>query len=199
MLSYAIKMSTTLTPYDVCAKAKKAQKRLPKLEPIIMQDSLSAYWSYHYACNVIKGRWPEAEPNIMQNAQYAYWYARYIMQERWLEAELVIAQDAEYAYLYTLHIIKGRWLEAEPNIMKNTWYACCYALDVIKDRWLEAEEIIAQSDTCTQRYTNEFFEEHTVTKDQIGTLMWTHINPLGYFAPASLFENKVSLLDMVIE
>ena len=46
-----------------------------------------------YALHVIKGRWPEAEP--------------------------VIQQDAEYAYLYALNVIEGRWPEAESTIVKS--------------------------------------------------------------------------------
>lgn len=46
----------------------------------------SEYASY-YARYIIKGRWPEAEPNIMKNPKGAYAYARYVIGRRWKEAE----------------------------------------------------------------------------------------------------------------
>ena len=51
--------------------------------------------SFFIARDVIKGRWPKAEPYIKDDARWAYNYAKYI--------------------------IKGRWPEAEPVIMKSIW------------------------------------------------------------------------------
>ena len=59
---------------DVRDKSKKFPKgRWPEAEPMIMQDII---YAYSYALNVIKGRWLEAEPYIMRDPQLAFYYAR---------------------------------------------------------------------------------------------------------------------------
>ena len=42
-----------------------------------------------YAADVIKGRWPEAESNIMKNPYAAVEYARDVIKGRWPEAESI--------------------------------------------------------------------------------------------------------------
>lgn len=184
-----------MTPYDVYMKATEAQKRLPELEPIIV---CNAYWACKYALNVIKGRWSEAEPAIVKCQNNAYCYARDVIKERWPEAEENIMQSIAYAYLYARDVIKGRWMEAEPVIIKEEAYLSHYAIYVIKGRWPEAEKSISMSEN-KRYYVETFFNEQVITKDQVGPLVWERMNLPGYFAPASLFEDKVSLLDMVIE
>jgi len=176
--------------------ARTAKKRIPELETIIMQD---AAYAMSYAQDVIQGRWLEAEPYIMQNVSYAYFYARNVIKRRWLEAEPYIMQDAEYAWLYARDVIQDRWLEAEPYIMHDACRACFYADQVIKGRWFEAEENIVTS-SLTNTYLLLFFSnEPAVTKNQVDIIQWERKNLQGYFAPASLFKNKVSLLDMMVE
>ena len=119
-----------------------------------------------------KERLPELEHIIMQSAGHAHYYARDIIEDRWLEAEPVIIQDAEWAYYY--------------------------ARDVIKGRWLEAEEIIAKSDYI-EYYTQRFFDEPVITKAQVDIIQWERKKQVGHFAPARLFQDNISLLDMVIE
>ena len=184
-----------MTAEQAYKKATRANKRLPKLELAIMQDT---YWSMCYAINVIKGRWLDTEQIILLDTYNAYFYARDIVQGRWLEAEPTIMQDAERAYLYARDIIQGRWLEAEPAIMKNSYVAYYYAKDILKKRWLEAESTIAKS-TWKTHYIKEFFDEPVITKEQVDIIKWYRKKLPGYFAPARLFEDKVSLLDMVIE
>ena len=72
---------------------------------------------------VIKGRWPEAEPIIMEDPNYAYLYAKDVIKGRWPEAEPTIKEYPQWACWYALNVIKGRWPEAEPTIRKNldTW------------------------------------------------------------------------------
>ena len=115
--------------------AKKANKRLPELESIILQDDYNANsnvnnffvcWSYYYALDVIKGRWEEAETIIAQNAYYAYCYARNVIKGRWEEAESAIATNADYAYLYAKYVVKGKWEEGETVIATQNYYLRCY-------------------------------------------------------------------------
>jgi len=98
--------------------------------------------AYNYVCEVIEGRWPEAEKTISKDPEYAYLYASEIIRGRWPEAEKTIAQDPEHAYHYARDIIEGRWPEAEKTISKDPEYAYLYACEVIKGRWPEAEKTI---------------------------------------------------------
>jgi len=160
-----------MTPYEAYLKSCEAQKRMPEHEPLIMQYAELSYW---YARDVIKGRWSEAEPVISESISSAYFYAR--------------------------DVIKGRWSEAEPMILKNARYAYHYACVVIQERWYEAEEIIAKS-VWKDDYLKQFFNEPVVAKDEVDIVLWQRKKAQGYFTPASLFDNKVSLslLDMMVE
>jgi len=68
----------------------------------------------------------------------------------------------------------------------------------MKERWYEVEEIIAQSKVKND-YITAFFNEPIVTKDQVDIIQWERKKLPGYFAPASLFEDKVSLLDVMVK
>ena len=78
----------------------------------ILENERGANAAYWYAEEVIKGRWPEAEGVIAQDAFSALRYASDIIKGRWPEAEAVIAQDANAALRYARDIIKGPWPEA---------------------------------------------------------------------------------------
>ena len=82
---------------------------------------------YWHAEEVIKGRWLEAEPIIMEDPTYACWYAKLIIKDRWPEAEPFIMKDPKYTYYYACEVIKDRWPEAEPIIMKkqDAWRGYC--------------------------------------------------------------------------
>lgn len=55
---------TAQQSYEICLQE---DKRNLELEPIILTN---AYWSYLYARDVIKGRWPESELIIKQDDWY---------------------------------------------------------------------------------------------------------------------------------
>jgi hypothetical protein len=112
------------------------------VSPRFLEDADEAFM---YASFVIKRRWPEGEPIIMQSPRQSYFYARDIIEGRWPEAEPYIMKDCKFAYFYAKEVIQGRWPEAEPYIMENEKIAYDYALDVIKGRWPEAEPIILNS------------------------------------------------------
>ncbi len=102
----------------------------------------SAYW---YAIDVIKGRWPEAEPTIMKDPEFAVNYADNVINGRWPEAEPWIMKSPKQSCYYARDVIKGRWPEAEPTIMQDPQWAFYYVCDMIKDRWPEAEPIMVQN------------------------------------------------------
>jgi len=66
-----------MTPPEAYRKARKLEKRIPELEPVISQD---AFYSYLYAKNIIKGKWGKAEPAISKDACYSYLYAREVIK-----------------------------------------------------------------------------------------------------------------------
>jgi len=71
--------------------------------------------AYEYALDVIKGRFPEGEAAIAQDANRAYSYARNILKGRFPEGEAIIAQDATLAYEYARNILKAPWPEGGIN------------------------------------------------------------------------------------
>lgn len=75
--------------------ARRAGKRVPKLEDVIAQDAKAAYMYAFY--NLKQNRWPEAEPTIAKDAWAATWYVKNILKQRWPEAEPTIKQyDANW-------------------------------------------------------------------------------------------------------
>ena len=103
--------------------AEKTNQRFRFGEHAISKDP---YYACYYAREIMKCRWPEAEPTIMKDSLYAYCYAKYVIKDRWLEAEPTIMKDPYFAYQYALYVIKSRWCEAEPYIMKKPYYWRCY-------------------------------------------------------------------------
>ena len=65
-----------MTPHEAYLKALAAGKRLPELEPIVLQD---VRYACFYAEDIIKGRWEKAEAIIATDDNCAYYYARYIL------------------------------------------------------------------------------------------------------------------------
>ena len=45
---------------------------------------------YFYARDIVKGRWPEAEPYIMEDPEWAHWYACNVIRGRWPLGSLII-------------------------------------------------------------------------------------------------------------
>jgi len=120
-------------------------------------------------------------------------------QKRMPELEPVILTDAGFSLLYARDVIHDRWPEAEPIIVEEAKLAYFYARDVIQGRWPEAEEIIAKSRWKYEYLKEFFFDEPAITKDEVGDFQWKRKKIPGYFAPASLFDNQTSLLDMMVK
>ena len=114
--------------------------------------------AFKYATNIIKGRWPEAEPYFMKSND-AYLYAKNIIKGRWPEAEPYIMKDAETAFKYATNIIKGRWPEAEHYIMKDAKAAFKYAQVLIEGRWREAEPYIMKDKFLAAKYVNRVIKD----------------------------------------
>ena len=53
------------------------------IESKVMTDP---QWAYRYAMDVLKQRWPEAEPTIRTDPAWAYWYAMDVMKLNEMQA-----------------------------------------------------------------------------------------------------------------
>jgi hypothetical protein len=75
------------------------------------------------AKHVIKGRFEQAEPAIMEDPHLALAYARDVIKGRWEDAEPIIMKQPYDAYNYAKKCMHGRWKDAEPYIQQNAhWW-----------------------------------------------------------------------------
>lgn len=123
--------------------------RWPEAEPIIIESPQAAYY---YARHILNGKWPEAEPIIMTNPNMAVKYAAEIIGGRWPEAEPSIIKDAHATFIYVQDVIKERWPEGEYSILKSSHLSFLYAVYFIGGRWPQAESIINMDPTVKNRY-----------------------------------------------
>ena len=59
-------------------------------------------------------------------ADFCLWYAREVIKDRWPAAEPIIIKDPWSACTYAKDVIKDRWPEAEPYIVKDPMWASEY-------------------------------------------------------------------------
>jgi len=138
-----------LSPYLPKIALHLKDKKHPDYAEAVMKSPRLAFG---YAQQVIKGRWPEAEPTIMKDPGYASYYASAVIGGRWPEAEPIIMNNPYFAEEYARDVIGGRWPEAEPIIMTDPQAAAAYAERVIRGRWREAEPIIMKDHLATHIY-----------------------------------------------
>lgn len=100
----------------------KTAERNPKYEKLL---KIHPVYAAQYAQDVLKGRFIEAEPYIIQDPQVAYYYFQHIMTPigtdpvRWPEAEASFATVPKIAYDYAVHVIDDRWPEGESAIKQD--------------------------------------------------------------------------------
>jgi hypothetical protein len=131
--------------------------RWPEGEAVLLHNG-DTESLFAYAEDIVKGRWPEAEPIIIKDPEYAYLYARSVIKGRWPEAEPTIMKNPEFAYFYAKDVIKGRWPKAEPIIMTSIRWIEPYARSVIKGRWPKAEPIIKTDASYWKKYQDSLDE-----------------------------------------
>jgi len=107
--------------HGACEDVLKILSNYSTIEEALV-DEAAPYWCFWYVKYVIKDRWLEAEPIIVQDAWYAYQYAEWVLKGRWLEAEPTIMKDMQITYWYVRDVIQGCWPEAEPIIMKEKYW-----------------------------------------------------------------------------
>jgi hypothetical protein len=119
-----------------------------------------------YATKILRSRWPEAEPIILESDHESYKYARDIIKGRWPEAEPVILDGLHNIVNYARNVIKGRWPEAERKLLSLSvssksalgWplaYAVTYAEEIMHGRWQEAEPIIMKEPRAAVLYATK--------------------------------------------
>lgn len=134
-------LSTNTTGLFMDYVTRIAKCRVPVAERLILETN-NAYDALRYATEVIRGRWPEAEPLLMRHPNTAAGYAAQILRRRWREAESVILGDARSASGYAVNVLRSRWPEAEAVIRTDPYAASEYAESVLGGRWPEAETVI---------------------------------------------------------
>ena len=92
-------------------KPLKTKERLERVKK-------DAGLAYYFAKDVIKDRWPEVEPIIMQDAWWAWQYAVDVIEAPWPEAEHAISKKSIPAYNYAVLVIKDKWPPGEKAINK---------------------------------------------------------------------------------
>lgn len=138
------------------------------LEPITQIIKKQPKKAYQYARQVIRKRWPEAEPYIVKDPEYACYYARDLFKGRWEDAEHTIAQDPRCAAIYAKYVLakdsnykyeNGRFPEAEPYIITDAYYSYYYAREILKGRWPEAEPTIMKEPNIASYYAFEVMKQ----------------------------------------
>lgn len=121
----------------------------------------------NYAINVMKRRWPEAEPTIMKDPKSAIRYAFLLMGgNRWPELEKLIIHDPELILDYAKNNLMNRWVEAEPYLLKDPHTASKYAsrFNIIKWPNLENEIIKHKDKAAAFLYTKFVARRQRVTE-----------------------------------
>ena len=165
------KYENVKTPKEAWAIASRLRKvrRIPELENIIIKE---ANTSYNYALKIIKSRWREAEPIILEEGtpKTLLYYAKHVIKGRWIEAEPKIL-ESNYVYEYARDILKGRWPEGENALInqkiegfdeKFHFYdvdLMKYCRDMIGNRWPEAEKILATNPCALKEYAENILQD----------------------------------------
>jgi hypothetical protein len=116
-------------------KVLEARKRVPGIEQEILA-SKRIDDAVQYADWVIRGRWEDAEPMIMEDPEAAVRYSDKVLRQRWKEAEHVIVQSPKAATQYASRVLRERWREAE-QLISGSESAKYYARNVLAGRWDE--------------------------------------------------------------
>ena len=98
---------------------------------------MTAQEAYDHAFCDLKGRFPEGEEVISQNARFSYCYARDVLKARFPEGEDAISQNTYYSYLYARSVIKDRlpldwWHNKMVLLSCEDKWAKMYCLEFLK-------------------------------------------------------------------
>ena len=95
------------------------RKLAEALIPLVKNPHLT----YLYASEIIKGKIKdEWEDIIAQNEVYSFHYAKNILKGKFEKGEEVISKSTEYSFHYAQNILKSRFEEGEESIIKDNYY-----------------------------------------------------------------------------
>lgn len=140
-----------------CAKQSKSQ-------------SFEHCIQYAKNCNM---RWDELEKAILSTEDPASLteYAEDILRQRWPEAEPLILNNTWNAYLYAREVIRGRWPELEKILLRSGdgWTSAAYAVNVMRSRWPEMERYMKNFGFDN---TNQLYEKTFGVKLKEASMTW---------------------------
>lgn len=113
-------------------------------EDLLSKQSVDGFhWGIKYAKDIIKGRWPELEVNLVKDRYASLSYVNEIVQGPWPEAEQNISKCAHTSVRY-VKVTKQRFLAAEPKIAIYGLHSYEYAV-LLNMRFTEGEKVISNS------------------------------------------------------
>jgi hypothetical protein len=132
--------------------------------------------AFAYAKGIMRGPWHEGEKIILNDLWYTTAYAKQVLKKRWPEAEPKVARaaassDGYYRAIdYAKNVIKGRWLEAEKFGVHNPSFALAYSEEILNARWPEAEARFRIGGDYFNKYTiNKYLKHFDITVDDLNT------------------------------
>lgn len=93
------------------------ESRWPEFEAMLLGQGSPEQLAI-YASDCIKGPFPEAHAQIIQDADAAFYYARNALNARWIEAESVIMVDPDAGLKYAMLVRESRWPEFEATLFQ---------------------------------------------------------------------------------
>lgn len=172
-------------PQRALLYAKRSNRRIPELEPIIMTD---IYCVSQYAAFVIKGRWKEAED--------------YICSDQFLMSNSTNFQNISQVYKYTMRFIGDRWPNSEHLYHYYPEYAAFYSFNIIKERWIEMEPLILNDINACDLYLRKYPEVRTPSRDVplvLNNVAFIDVsNVVTDEQVVNLFSLKLSVEDIVM-
>jgi hypothetical protein len=156
------------------SRSTVANKAQTTAEQMLRQHCEPHVW-IDYAKKSGRGRWPEAEQELLKRHSEGYdvlddimQYAQVVMNGRWPECErhlIELGPTCPDTFMqdvvrYAEHVIGQRWPEAEIVLLANAegdarFY---YAMQVVKGRWPEFEEELLHFDwSCWIEYCEQAF------------------------------------------
>lgn len=110
--------------------------------------------AYLYARDILKRRWPQAEPIIQTNVNYAHYYAKDVIRGRWPEEEKTMLDHAKEEMQHP-NFRPGLYQQALKDMVN-------YAQNVIFGRWPEAEPLLKQNKFVWQEYVKTIIDQYGV-------------------------------------
>jgi len=128
-------------------------------ESVLINDNPDPAALANYARNIVRERWPAAEPFILKDIDASYFYARDVIGGRWPEAEPIIAQDPVFAKRYAEHVIHGAFKQAEPILLESEHYFDYFSFATRSNRDLATKLATQFDESMTVKQVLEIIQD----------------------------------------